>query len=202
MDRDSKDEAPSKETQVVRLFVALNYRHGKLAFALSYMNGNEQKIFLGWIWGNQPPRAQMVATHTFLQVLADEEKDIKVELVMRSDYMRERLSMALSKTIKEQHEEYVRPSKEDNYPWKATNTLWAIYKKGFTVARKDQDRRILSNLERHLEELAFQYPSPLKGDTELVPQITAHDVSSFPSKSHEGVRTRQAFDEGEDVASS
>lgn len=168
--------------KVIRVYIATNYRHGKLGYALRYFNGREEKIFVGWIWSKQPPRAQMLAMHSLLSAVALHQKDVRLEIIMRRDYLRDRFSMAFAKDNNRQYGEAVSTTKEDQYPWRETYLLWMLYKKGMTPAREDADKAILGYLERNLEELAYRHPSPLNGVRETQPQITCDDVSEFPDE--------------------
>ena len=168
--------------KVVRVHIATNYRHGKLAYALRYFNGDEEKIFVGWIWSDQRPRAQMMASHAMLISVALYQKNVRIELVMRSEYLRDRDSMAETKREKKRDGEDVTATKEDEYPWVEFNILRKIYVRGITRARTEADKAVLSRLERRLEDLAYRFPSPLRGENEVQPEIADVDISEFPAE--------------------
>jgi hypothetical protein len=124
----------------------------------------------------------MLAMHSLLSAIGLHQKDVKLEIVMRRDYLRDRYSMAMTKDNNRQYGETVSTTKEDRYPWRETYLLWMLYKKGMTPAREDADKAVLAKLERHLEELAYRHRSPLNGEREIEPEITCDDISEFPDE--------------------
>jgi hypothetical protein len=150
----------------LKVYVSTVEQSYKVAYGARFQF-NERAIFgCGWIRGNQSVDGQMMAAVAVLDALALREVDVRVALIMRTEWLRERLSMRMTKSIAEQHNERVRPMKRAQ-DWHRASLLWALYRGPIVKARIEADKKQLKWIERALQLQFTDLRSPFGGTKEL-----------------------------------
>jgi hypothetical protein len=143
----------------------------RVAYGIRIGEQPTSQSHIGWVRGNQKPFAQATALDCVLASI--EEPETKVRLIMRSEFLAQRIDMIVARLLKKQKGLEVRPLNEDEELWERVAQLWKQMGAGMRPFEPGREEEILTAMEGELRELFYRDPSPLETADACVPEIEA-----------------------------
>lgn len=145
--------APSRPR--VRVYISIFKRSSRACFGISIKWFAHDVFASGW-FGDQKPNAQMIALDCALAAIEQSGIDVQVEAIFRTEYIMQRLSMATTRKIAEQHGISSRPMVEDKDRWQyvALRVIGAGVK--IRMALSEEEKKELNLIDRKLEDRFYE----------------------------------------------
>jgi hypothetical protein len=100
----------------VRVYISIFKRSSRACYGVCIKWFGQEVFASGW-FGDQKVNAQMIALDCALAAIEQSGIDVQVEAIFRTEYIMQRLSMATTRKIAEQHGIPRRPMVEDKDRW-------------------------------------------------------------------------------------
>lgn len=147
----STSASPPKE----RVYISIFKRSSRACFGICIKWFGHDIFAAGW-FGDQKVNAQMIALDCALAAIEQSGIDVQVEAIFRREYIMQRLSMATTRKIAEQHGISSSPMVEDKDRWQnvAVRVLEANVK--IRMALSDAEQKELNVIDRKLEDRFYE----------------------------------------------
>ncbi|MEY9109321.1 hypothetical protein ABH999_005517 [Bradyrhizobium yuanmingense] len=162
---------------VVRVYISVFKRNSKACYGICIKWFGHDVFASGW-FGDQRVNAQMIALDCALSAIELSGVDVQVHAIFRSEYILQRLSMATTRKIAEQHGITSRPMVEDKERWQdvAIRAQEAGIKINMALSKEDQAE--LNAIHRKVEDRFYTDREFRYSLSPLEPTIELPDVQS------------------------